>query len=94
MRTWLSTVFVGIAAVAGYLAAPGRPVSAQIQTVPFTTGQSVLLTFESGRNQQWCTVTMQHGDFLGCAVERAVGREERVIWYNLRFVERLEKRER
>ena len=94
MRTWLSTVLVGIAAVAGYLAAPGRPVSAQIQGPPFIAGETILLTFESGRNQQWCLVSGHQGDFLGCASGRAVGREDRVIWYNLRFVERLEKRER
>jgi hypothetical protein len=55
----------------------------------------VLLTFESGRNQQWCTVTSALGDFVGCTVERTPGVvDNREIWYNLRFIERVEKRER
>lgn len=72
---------------------PG-PVSAQQGSVPFIAGQRLLVIFESGRNQQSCTVVAVHGDFIGCTRERSIGSEERELWYNLRFVERIERRER
>jgi hypothetical protein len=93
MRKWLSVVFVVLAALIGYALAP-KALRAQAGSAPFTTGQTLVLTFESGRQQHRCTVTLQHGDFLGCMRERTPESDEREVWYNLRFVERVEKRER
>jgi hypothetical protein len=93
MRQWVSAVIVFVALVLAYSFARGSA-GAQSPTVPFVAGQRLLLTFESGRNQQPCVVIMVQGDFIGCTRERSIGSEEREFWYNLRFVERIEKRER
>ena len=82
------------AVLVGYALAPHRA-TAQSTSLPFNAGHRVLLTFEGGRNQQWCTVTQARGDFVGCAPERAAGVvDDREVWYNLRFVERVERRDR
>jgi hypothetical protein len=93
MRKWVSAVIAFVALVVGYSFAPGSA-GAQSPSVPFVPGQRLLLTFESGRNQQPCIVITVQGDFIGCMRERSIGAEEREFWYNLRFVERIEKRER
>jgi hypothetical protein len=93
VRKSLAVVFVVLAALIGYALAP-KALRAQAGSVPFVTGQTLVLTFESGRLQHRCTVTLQHGDFLGCMRERTPGSDEREVWYNLRFVERVERRER
>ena len=93
MRKWLPAVIVVVILLVGYLLPP-RTVGAQQASLPFLAGQRLMLTFEAGRNSQPCTVVMVQGDFLGCTRERSIGSEEREIWYNLRFVERVEKRDR
>ena len=93
MRNWLTALAVLTGALFGYALAPGAA-RAQVGGPPFVPGQKLVLTFESGRNSQTCTVTLLREDFLGCADERRIGSEEREIWYNLRFVERIERRER
>jgi len=70
-----------------------QPVSAQ-QTLPFSPGQRVTLTMESGRSQYSCSIIGIQNDFVGCVRERTPGSDEREIWYNLRFIERIEKRDR
>ena len=94
MRNWFFAFFLVLAALAGYALAPRTVQAQQPHFIPFLPGQTILLTFESGRNQQGCTVTMLRDEFIGCTTERTPGREEREVWYNLRFVERIDKRER
>jgi hypothetical protein len=94
MRKWLLAVSLVTALLVGYALAPGAA-RAQTTALPFTPGQRMLLTFEGARNQQWCTVTNSRGDFVGCAAERTAGVVgDSEIWYNLRFIERAERRDR
>ena len=92
MRKWVAAVLVAVTLAVVFVWAR-QPVSAQ-QALPFSAGQRVTLTMESGRSQYSCTVIGIQNDFIGCLRERTVGSDEREIWYNLRFVERIEKRER
>ena len=98
MRQLVSAVFVVLVAVlVGYALVPGA-VRAQA-SAPFVSGQRLMLTFSPDRtpgmpSQVTCVVTMRDGDFIGCRRDRAVGSDERELWYNLRFVEQVEKRER
>ena len=93
MRHWLTAGVLLVVALAGYALAPGA-IRAQSPSTPFTPGQVLILTFEPGRLQHRCIVTLQHGDFIGCTRERVPGSDERETWYNLRFVQRVERRER
>ena len=94
MKQSVIAALVTTAVLAGYALAPGGA-TAQSTSLPFNPGQRVLLTFESGRNQQWCTVTQTRGDFVGCTAERIAGVVgDREVLYNLRFIERVERRDR
>jgi hypothetical protein len=97
MRSWLSAAVILIAVLVGYALAPGA-LRAQ-PTVPFSAGQRLVLTFAGGRQQGLstqvtCIVTMRDGDFIGCRRERTPGSDEREIWYNLRYIDQIELRER
>lgn len=92
MRTWLSGFLLAGGILLGYAAAP-RTVNAQIDPVLFTPGVTFVLTFENGRTQVSCTVTHRRDEFIGCTTERP-GIEERETWYNLRFVERIQRARR
>jgi len=93
MRNWLSAFLLAVGVLIGYAISP-RSVVAQ-GSMPFVAGEILSLHYEPDRGSTRCTVTMQHGDFLGCTTERAAGTiGQREVWYNLRFVTRVEKRER
>ena len=93
MRNWLSMFLLAVGVLIGYAITP-RPVVAQGSS-PFVSGETLSLHYEPDRGSTRCTVSAQHGDFLGCTTERTTGTfGQREIWYNLRFVTRVEKRER
>jgi hypothetical protein len=64
LRNWLTALAVLTGALSGYALAPGAA-RAQVGGPPFVPGQKLVLTFESGRNSQTCTVTLLREDFLG-----------------------------
>jgi hypothetical protein len=98
MRNWVAAVFGILGVLFGYALAP-LALNAQPLSVPFVSGQRLMLTFSPDRtpgmpSQVTCVVTLREGEFIGCRRDRAIGSDEREVWYNLRFVEQVEKRER
>ena len=86
MRNWFFVLLLALAGAGGYAVSP-RAVQADPDAWAFSFGQTVLLTWEDGRRQQQCTVVRQRGDFLACGGQRS----DPGVWYNLRFIERVEE---
>jgi hypothetical protein len=91
MRNWLLILFVVLVALVGYRLG-AHPVRAESNTPAFSYGQTVLLFSENGRQQQQCAVHRQAGDFVKCGDQlSADGGRSATVWYNLRFIERVEE---
>jgi hypothetical protein len=91
MRNWLMILLVVLVALVGYRLG-AHPVRAESSTPAFSYGQTVLLFWENGRQQQRCAVHRQAGDFVKCGDEpSADGGRSGTVWYNLRFIERVEE---
>lgn len=91
MRNWLLVLLLVLAALVGY-GLGARPVEAGSNTQAFSFPQTVLLIWENGRHEQRCAVVRQTGEFLVCGEQpSAAGNRAAMVWYNLRFIERVEE---
>lgn len=90
-HSWCIPLVLTFAAVAGY-AAGSRPVQAQADTWPFSTGETVTFEFTDGGTRQ-CRVEEIKGGFARCGslMERqgpTIGRREPPEdWVNIAVVE-------
>lgn len=86
MRHWLLTLLFVVAALVGYALAP-LGILAEPAPAAFTYGHTLVLIREDGRKEQPCTVVRQRGDFVACSAIKG----SPTVWYNLRFVERVQE---
>jgi hypothetical protein len=93
-HSWSVLVLIALAALAGY-AAGARPVQAQPEPWPASSGETVVLSFSGGSTQQ-CAIEEIKGTFARCGSGQrqplGIGQRERPeSWVNLAQVEWITK---
>jgi hypothetical protein len=89
-HSWSVPVLLALAVLAGY-AAGARPVQAQSELLPVSTGELVTLTFPGGGSRQ-CSIEEIKGTFARCGTGQrqplSIGQRERPEeWVNLAQVQ-------
>jgi hypothetical protein len=88
--SWSVPVLLVLAALAGY-AARARPVQAQVAALPFTTGDTVVISLQGGGSRE-CHIEVIRGMFARCGNPSEsqgvrIGDRRTEAWVNVAVVE-------
>lgn len=93
MRVYVAIAALVLCGLVGF-ASSRAAAQVEVSQASITTGEKLMLWFDTERPSYECTVTALRGDFVGCAADApriGSGRPAYERWYNLRLVTRIDR---